>query len=181
MITINAPAARSYLHPDFLTLNFSAVNGPEGSTPSFAAPSGVKSIEAYLDSVQVSSGQVIDLSTLSLDDHTLTVVTSDFYGNTSTQSVTFSVGATVQSLVASVNRFYQEGKIGNQGISSALITKLQAAEVAMVSGQKKAADRRLQAFINQVMAQSGQHITTEAAALLIADAQWILDHPAAAQ
>ena len=33
---------------------------------------------------------VIDLYTLSLGSHTLTVVATDFYGNPTTQSVTFS-------------------------------------------------------------------------------------------
>ncbi len=69
VITINAPTATTYLHPNFLTLDFSAVDGSDGTTPSFAAPSGVKSITADLDGKAVKSGDVIDLYTLSLGSH----------------------------------------------------------------------------------------------------------------
>ena len=89
VITINAPTATTYLHPNFLTLDFSAVDGADGTTPSFAAPSGVKTLVATLDGVTVVNGQVIDLYTLALGDHTLTVTATDFYGNTATKSVTF--------------------------------------------------------------------------------------------
>ena len=79
--------AQAYLHPNFLTLDFSAVDGTDGTTPSFAAPSGVKTLVADLDGVPVVNGQVIDLYTLSLGDHTLTVTASDFYGNSSSDQI----------------------------------------------------------------------------------------------
>jgi hypothetical protein len=46
----------------------------------------------------------------------------------------------------------------------------------MARGQMNAVAGQLGAFINQVQAQSGKHITEEAAALLIADAEWVLAH-----
>ena len=177
MITINAPVAQSYLHPNFLTLDFSAVDGPDGTTPSFAAPSGVKSIQATLDTTPVVNGQKIDLYTLTLGNHTLTVVATDFYGNTTTQSVTFSVTATVQSLKASVNRFYAEGKIDNADIRNSLLDKLNTAQAYLNKGNIKAAQNTLQAFINAVQAQRGKHITVYAADLLIADARWVIANP----
>jgi uncharacterized repeat protein (TIGR01451 family) len=57
---------------------------------------------ATLDGTPVTNGQVIDLSTLAAGDHTLTVVATDFYGNTTTKSVTFSVLAT--TIEKKVNR-----------------------------------------------------------------------------
>ena len=57
VITINSPVDTTYLHPNFLTLDFSAVDGANGTTPSFAAPSGVKSITADLDGKAVMNGR----------------------------------------------------------------------------------------------------------------------------
>ncbi len=70
----------------------------------------MKSITAKLDATAVTNGQVIDLHTLALGNHTFTVTATDFYGNATTQSVTFSVTATVASLKASVNRFYAKAR-----------------------------------------------------------------------
>ena len=177
VITINSPVnGATYLHPSFLTLDFSAVDGPDGTTPSFAAPSGVKTLEADLDGMSVTSGQVIDLYTLSLGSHMLTVGATDFYGNMSTQSVTFDVSATSQSLVDSVNRFYDEGQIDNDGVYVSLLSKLNVIQSALDKGKTSLAINTLQAFINDVNAQSGKHITAEAATLLVADAQWVVEH-----
>jgi 2',3'-cyclic-nucleotide 2'-phosphodiesterase (5'-nucleotidase family) len=175
VITINAPVAQAYLHPDFLTLDFSAVDGPDGTTPSLAAPSGVKTIQAKLDGTLVTNGQLIDLHTLSLGDHTLTVVAADFYGNTSTKSVTFSVTATVQSLMTSVNRFYTERKIDNKGIRISLLSELNVAQFFLNRGQVKVANVLLGAFIFEVKAQKGKHIQAAAADLLITDANYIIN------
>ena len=51
----------TYPHPSLLTLDFSAVDGADGTTPSLAAPSGVKTIVADLDGTAVTNGQVVDL------------------------------------------------------------------------------------------------------------------------
>ena len=77
-----------------------------------------------------------------------------------------------------VTRFYDEGKIDNDDVYNALMAKLQAIQASVDrKGKQNSAANVLQAFINQVMAQSGQHIDPAAAELLIADAQWILTHP----
>ncbi len=176
VITINVPAAQTYLHSDLLTLDFSAVDGPDGTTPSLAAPSGVKSIVADLDGDPVTNGQLIDLYTLAVGNHTLTVVAADFYGNSTTQSVTFSVTINIQSLISSISRFLAAGKIDNAGIANSLTMKLQNAQKSLDNGQLKTAANQLNAFISEVQAQSGKHIDADAAALLISDAQWILMH-----
>jgi hypothetical protein len=175
VITIESPKAEAYLHPDFLTLKFSAVDGPNGTTPSFAAPSGVKTLVADLDGTPVTNDQVIDLYTLSLGDHTLMVTAVDFYGNTATQSVTFSVMATPDSLAAGVKRLFEEGKIDNVGVYNSLISKLNAVLSALDKSKTSLAIQNLQAFVNEVNAQSGKHITAEAAMLLVTDAQWIIE------
>jgi hypothetical protein len=174
VVTINAPVAQAYLHPDSLTLDFSAVDGADGTTPSLAAPSGVKSIEAKLDGNAVTNGQKIDLLTLTLESHTLTVTATDFYGNATSQSVTFQVIATVPSLKATVNRYYDEGMIDNAGIRDSLLDTLNSAQTYLDAGNTKAAKNSLNAFVKQVKALSGKHITTAAAGLLIADAQYVI-------
>ena len=167
-ITINPPTASPYLHPNFLTLDFTAVD---------VGTAGLKMIWADLDGVPVTNGQVIDLYTLALGNHTLTVYAMDNAYNQSYASVTFSVIATVQSLKASVNRFYLEGKIDDAGIRDSLLDKLNTAQAYLDQGKVKAAKDALQAFINAVKSQSGKHITTDAANLLIADARWVIANP----
>ncbi|MGE5138766.1 MAG: FIMAH domain-containing protein, partial [Rudaea sp.] len=177
VVTIHSPAAQNYLHPDSLTLDFGAVDGADGTTPSFAPPSGVKSIEAKLDSSVVTNGQKVDLLTLALGKHALTVTATDYYGNATTESVEFTVIATTQSLKATVNRLFAEGKIDDASVRDSLLDKLNAAQAALDRGDIKTATNQLNAFINQVKAQSGKHITRDAAALLIADANYVIANP----
>jgi hypothetical protein len=153
-----------------MLLDFSVVDGPNGTTPSFAPPSGVKSVVADLDGMPVVSGQMIDLYTLALGDHTLTVVAADYYGNISTQSVTFQIGTSLNSLMSGVTRLYQEGKIDNKGIYNSFMVKLNQAQKA--SGMRNA----LNAFINEVRAQSGKHIDAIYANALIEDALYLIAH-----
>jgi 2',3'-cyclic-nucleotide 2'-phosphodiesterase / 3'-nucleotidase / 5'-nucleotidase len=173
VVTINSPMAKTYIHPDFLTLDFSAVDGVGGTTPSIAPVSGVKTIEAWLDKTPVTNGQKIDLYTLAIGSHDFKVTATDFYGNASTQIVTFNITVTVQSLQASVNRFYAEGKISSKDVYKGLMDKLNAAAKAKNTVTR---NNNLTAFINMVNAQKGKAITTDAANLLIADAQWLMAH-----
>jgi hypothetical protein len=165
-ITIIEPQPAGYLHSDFLTLDFGADD----------AISGVESVVADLDGEPVVDDQVIDLFTLALGDHTLTVTATDYAGNSATASVTFTVIATIQSTIADTQRAYDEGWIDNHGILNSLLRKLNNAQAALDLGDVEEAIDLLGAYINELEAQSGKHITAEAAALLIADAQWVIDH-----
>ena len=183
VITINAPiAAQSYLHPNFLTLDFQAID----------LLSGLKTLGAKLDSITVDSGKKIDLYTLPLGIHTLMVTAVDNLGNGSSKSVTFNVTATIQSLMASVNRFVAEGKIDKQGckdgndqhggnnqlggkcIPGKLLDDLKDAQTALNRGRTRLAIEYLNEFIEHVKAQSGKHISSAAAKLLIDDARWVI-------
>ena len=166
LITINAPMAMDYLHPDYLTLDFTATDNV-----------AVKTITARLDSATVTNGQVIDLYNLTLGKHTLIVTATDFYENATTQSVDFSVIATVQSLRASVNRQYDAGLIKKADVRDSLLKQLDTAQMYLNQGNIKAAKNSLNAFISLVKAQSGKAITKDAAQLLIADAAYVIDHP----
>jgi hypothetical protein len=178
VITTNSPvSAQSYLHPDYITLDFSALEGLGGTTPSLAAPSGVSSLTAALDGKAVVNGQKIDLNTLALGNHKLIIIATDYFGNKSTQEVPFSIFATVQSLRTSVNRRYSEKAINDASVRDSLLSKLNEAQMYLDKGNKKAAINSLNAFLNLVKAQNGKHITKAAAALLTADAQYVIAHP----
>ena len=181
VISIDAPKAnRSYLHPDFLRFDFEARD----------ALSGLMSLVAKLDGKTVTDGQKLDLYTLSLGNHTLTLIAVDKLGNTSSKSVTFGVTATVHSLMDSVNRFVAEGKIDSKHcdyrgrdhrssscIQKKLLDELQAAQSALNKGKTKTAIQALNQFIDIVKSQSGKQITYTAAKLLIDDAKWVIAHP----
>ena len=73
----------------------------------------------------MTNGQVLDLHTLALGGHTLTVYAVDKAGYEASASVTFSVTATIKSLMTSVNRFYDQGKIDSHGLRNSLLAHLQ--------------------------------------------------------
>ena len=167
-----SPTATAYLHPSLLTLDFSAVDGATARRRRCAV--GREVDRRDLDGTAVTNGQVIDLLHFALGNHTLTVTATDFYGNASTQSVTFSVTATVASLRRSVNRFYAEGKINKATVRDSLLAQLTAVDASITAGNKKQAINQLNAFISLVKAQSGKAITKPAADLLIADARYVI-------
>jgi hypothetical protein len=96
--------------------------------------------------------------------------------NTASASVTFTVIATPFSLRASLDRLYAEGEISNWGNYVSLVKSLESFYRMLAKGNLFTARVMLEAFIQKVENQSGIHITPEAAALLVADAQWVLDH-----
>jgi hypothetical protein len=163
VITIISPEAKIYPHSNFLTIDFDVTD----------AGSGVAEVVAKIDDKVVTDGQVVDLLTLSLGSHTFTVVAKDFYGYTSTQSVTFKVTASIQTLMATITRYYEYGLISKADVYWGLRDKLVAAQKAKQPAMKI---NILYAFINLVEAQKGKAITMEAANLLITDAQWVIDN-----
>ncbi len=167
LITINTPQAMDYEHPEILKIGFDVSD----------TPSGVALVEAWLDGVAVVDGQEIDLLTLALGDHELVVHAVDWYGNEATASVTFHVIATPQSLVDLLDRLFLEGEIDDMGVYTSLHSKLENYLKALDAGRFRPANQILAAFVNEVLAQSGNHITTEAAELLLADIAWVIAHP----
>jgi 2',3'-cyclic-nucleotide 2'-phosphodiesterase (5'-nucleotidase family) len=171
VVTVNSPAVGGYLHPDFLTLDFSAVDGADGTTPSIAPPSGVRMVEAWLDGSPVVNGQKIDLFKLALGSHELKSTATDFYGNASTQVVSFSIIATNDSLMSGVTRLYKEGRITNKGVYYGLMDELR---MAAKSSKPEVQSQWLNKFICDVRAFSGRFISRSDASILIADAQYVI-------
>ena len=87
-ITINEPQAMEYMLPASVTIDFSAQD---------VGVAGLREVWAELDGVPVENGEEIDLATLSLGEHTLTVYAEDKANNEASATVTFTVVAAPQT------------------------------------------------------------------------------------
>ncbi|MEA1012884.1 carbohydrate-binding protein [Bacillus cereus] len=135
------------LTPQFtLTDNFSGVDNSKTTVT--------------LDTHAFKIGTEIPLYTLPLGQHTLVISSSDLAGNQESKTVHFQTVASIDSLKALVTRFADTKWIDNAGIANSL--------------QAKLANNDLNSFVNEVKAQSGKHISSEAATYLLRDAQYVL-------
>jgi len=171
-VTIAQPASTVYLHGAVLTLDYSAADGG----------SGVASMTALLDGVPMvgghglADGQSINLLTeLSLGYHTLDVTAADNVGNTKSLSVAFAVITTPENIQQDVAQFVASGDI-TQDDGMSLLSKLKAAAQVATGGNCEAASRIYAAFIHELSAQSGMHVSPNAAAIMAADAQYLIGH-----
>ncbi len=162
-ITINSPAAAEYGHDQTVTIDFDVSDDL----------SGVYAVQATLDGRPVTDGEVVNLLTMSLGPHTLAVQAEDTARNLTQASVTFRLVATSSSLRATIALLLASGQVDNQGVTRDLLSKVNAAEAAAARGDSKAAMNILDAFVNQVKAQAGKHISKPAASLLITDASYV--------
>jgi hypothetical protein len=117
-------------------------------------------ISTYGVQQPVQQGATIPLYTLPLGSHTFIVTASDMAGNMSKQTITFQTTTSIQSLQALVTRFKTSGWIDNAGIANSLQSKLNANALAD--------------FVSEVQAQSGKHISAQAADYLLRDARYLL-------
>ena len=170
-ITINEPVSQDYLRSEAITIDFDVTD----------LQSGVASVTATLDGTPVTDGQVIELFTLSLGEHTFTVTAVDNAGNPATETVTFNVIATIDSLIVLVEKFSELGWINDEDFKDGLLAKLYAAKAKIEWGQMreaknylKTARNILNAFMNQVKADD--HVTAEATSILIEDTEYVINH-----
>lgn len=173
-IAIVQPAATTYPHSATLTLDY-AVSDTGGS--------GLDVVTVLLDGSPtlaghgLASGQAIALLTeLSLGTHVFSVTATDRAGNSSTQSVTFEIVVTPESIKDDVAQFLAAGKIKNAGLANSLLAKLNAAADARARGQCGTAANIYRAFVNELQAQGGKGVDATAAAIMIADAQYLIAH-----
>lgn len=134
-------------------------------TPKFAVTDNLSGVDnskttMTLDSHSYQIGTTIPLYTLPLGQHTLVVSSSDLAGNQVSKTVHFQTVASIDSLKALVTRFADSKWIDNAGVADSL--------------QDKLANNDLKGFVNEVKAQSGKHISSEAATYLLRDAQYVL-------
>ncbi|MDQ0897885.1 OmpL47-type beta-barrel domain-containing protein [Paenibacillus sp. V4I7] len=151
-VTISSPVKdNSYNDSGDLTLQFNVTDDLSGVDNNLTT--------VTLDGMTVQQATTIPLYSLALGTHTLTVTSSDLAGNTQSVTVTFQTITNIDSLMALVTRFSGNNGIDNGGIANSL--------------QKKLEKGNLNSFINEVQAQSGKHISNEAAAYLLRDANFL--------
>jgi hypothetical protein len=174
VITITQPAATQYPHNVTLTLKYSLSDG---------AGTGVQSFTSLMDNATtvgnhgLQSAQAINLLTeMNLGQHTFTVNAIDNAGNEDSSSVTFTIVVTPDSIKDDVNQFVATGSIRNHVLANSLLAKLDAAASARAAGDCATANNNYKAFINELHAQMGKGLDAAAAAIMIADAQYLIAH-----
>ena len=172
LVTSYEPVSQIYLRSQTLTLNYGATDDE----------SGVKALSATLDGQatllghDVVNGLSINLLTDLLPGaHTLTVTAVDNAGNTASVPVTFSIIVTAQSIIDDVTYFFSHGAI-TQDEATSLFKKLKAAAAYRAAGDCKDASGAYQAFIRELIAQSGKKVTPTAATAMTIDAQYLIAH-----
>jgi large repetitive protein len=165
-LVIASPQARAYLHPDVVIISFSATDAGSGLAAGMP--------KAALDGTAVANGQSVNTLTLSLGAHNFVLSAVDVAGNSRSQNVAFTVIATIDSLIASVNVFAGQQKIDDSNTVKSLLAKLNDAKQAAERGNKTAAINKLAEFMDLVRNQSGRHIASDAAQILVADAQYVI-------
>jgi len=172
--SIAQPAAAVYPHSAAITLNYSVDDG---------AGSGVASVTPAIDGAltapdgtSLASGQSVNLLTLALGSHTFSIDSADHVGNSGTQSVSFTIIVTVDSIRDDVTQFLAAGRIENGGLANSLLAKLAAAERERTRGSCDAAAQHYETFIKELQAQSGKGVEAAAAGIMIADAEYLIAH-----
>ena len=168
-VTIVQPTATAYPHSGTLKLNFSATDDESGLRL-------LNPITAKLDGKDVSNGQVITLIYLALGNHTLVVQAADNAGNVGSASVTFSLVVTAASIMDDVRFFLSTGDITVKNEANSLLQKLQAGAAYRAAGDCKDANEVYQSFISELISQSGKKVSQTSAAIMIADAQYLIAH-----
>ena len=177
MATIVRPTATQYLHSDSFTISYTVSDG---------TGSGVKSATPNIDSlttlhdgttpVTVANGLTVKLLTeLTVGTHTFNVYSVDNINNAGTNSVTFSIVVTAQSIIADVKYFRSIGAI-TQDEATSLLSKLNSAAKARAKGDCANAATIYTSFISELQAQSGKKVSAQAATIMIADAQYLIAH-----
>lgn len=172
-ITIAQPTATQYLHSATLVLDYDVTDDGSGVATVTATMNGDTTAGGY----SLDSGQAIHLLTaLPLGEHIFAVDADDNVGNVSpTESVTFEIIVTTQSIMDAVNQLNESGDVARNMVNP-LIAKLRNAKRKMDAGDCTPAQNMYGAFINQLQAQSGKKVSSIAAEILIADAQYLIAH-----
>ena len=145
-------ATRTRLDP--FTAHFSATDPVPGS--------GLATVAATLDGTEVSDGQAVDLLWYPLGTHVLSVTATDVAGSTTTESASFELIATQESVIGLIRKFAEMGEINSAGVANSLLVKAQHGQYA--------------ALLHEIDAQSGKHISVRAADLLKGDVEYVMTH-----
>lgn len=87
----------------------------------------------------------------------------------------FTATSWIDTLASYKHQAVSLGWIDNRGIANSLDSKLDNARNKLAAGDSTAARNMLNAFVNEVEAQNGKHLTSEAYALLKYNAEYLID------
>jgi hypothetical protein len=160
-VGITSPHAREYVRTDAMAVAFSA-------TDSVSGMAGTPAV--MLDGAPLTSSAV-DLLTMTLGTHTVTVSAIDLAGNLSQQSVTFRMVATIDSLVGTLDAW--RGEMDRSAYNS-LLSKLTDARDALGRGNLVSARNKLEDVVAYCNRQRGQAISERAATSLAGDAEYVI-------
>ena len=166
VVAISSPQSRPYENTDPLTIAWTALD----------ALSGIAAVQGTLDGVNVANGAPVDLLLLGAGMHTVVVSAVDKADNVGRAQVTFAVGVDIDGLIAAKEHACELGWIDSAGVCNSLDAKLRAAKNAIERGAIGAATNQLNAFLNELEAQKGKHVSVAAYELLSVDAIFVRDH-----
>ncbi|MEA2002496.1 MAG: 5'-nucleotidase C-terminal domain-containing protein [Actinomycetota bacterium] len=87
---------------------------------------------------------------------------------------TVTGAVTIEGLIGDLEQMYEDGLITNSGVLNSLIKKLEGVLDALAKDNAKLAANKLDAFINEVAAQTGKKIDAAAAEMILEDVEWYL-------
>lgn len=141
---------------------------------SITDPSGVTNQAYFLDGNEIpNTSTSINLTYSQPGDHIFKVNATDNNGNTGSEISTFTYSPTTSSIHDGIDQMYKDGKITKLGNS--LYDKLDQAQTYINSGQYAQAKKKLQALLNEIEAQRGKKIDTEAANILIEQIRYLIE------
>jgi hypothetical protein len=152
--------------------NMTGINNGDGTVTIFAVTS---TAGATLNDEGADPNQLVTI-TDTLDATTapaesFTVVETAAYGD-ALRGIAIVPGGSLSSLV---NELLAAGMIDNAGIANSLTSKSDAAAAQAAQGNTKAAANQLNAFINELNAQAGKHVTQQGYQLLYSAALYYIN------
>jgi FIMAH domain-containing protein len=170
-LTVDEPQPVAYPHTASVTLDYAVADACAGVAQQVVRLDGATTIAGH----GLASGQAIDLLTeLSLGTHTFRLEATDALTNASATEVPFTVIATPDSLIDAVRRFAATGAVTEPGIANALEAHARAATRGADSCKRTA--NLYGTFIRFVRNHTPKKIDPTAAAILIGDAEYLIDH-----
>jgi hypothetical protein len=134
--------------------------------------SGLLSVELTLDGTPVDRSPAC-LWSLPLGEHELMARAVDRAGNEAFAYATFVTDTSLASLIELKHVFLDMGWI-SVGMGKGLDAKLDAAARAAERGNTNAWEAGIEAFLNELSAQTGKHVSSEASQILMRDAEHLL-------
>jgi hypothetical protein len=166
VVAISSPQGRPYDNTEPLSIRWTALD----------SLSGIAATQGTLDGVTVANGGAVDLLLLGAGPHTVVASAVDKADNVGRAQVTFAVGVDIDGLIAATEHVCELGWIEPWGVCNSLLAKLRAAKKAMERGAIGPATNQLNAFLNELDAQKGKHVSIAAYGLLRVDAIFVRDH-----